>query len=728
MRDFVPFPPIGRHGVIGDRRTAALVAADGTMDWLCLPDYDDDPFFSCLLDARAGGWWRMGPDRPAFGRQRYVDGTAVLETSWRDETGTLELTDAMAWPDEERPEGHEPRRVLLRRLRCTSGEFACSVVLAPRDMLVPDVRFERVDAGLVVNIAGRRRPSACGIWSSRELQVDDGRARASASVRLRAGESLWMVLAADEAPARWSVRAAEEALTATARSWREWLSRFELPNEHAGPLARSLIVLHLLGYAPSGSMVAAPTLGLPERIGGPRNYDYRYAWIRDASLSVTGLSIMGDVDTAGRYLQWLSRLGSRTHAPLQVVYDVHGREKIQPHRWRGAEGYRDSTPITIGNRAYEQRQNGSLGYVAECMWTILDHGARWRPTYSRLMARLARHACEVWDEPDSGVWELKRHQQFVASKVMCWVVLDRAARIAARVGGFDANEVAGWRRTALDIHAAILQEGYDERGGSFVQRFGSRALDASVLLVSVTGFLPPDDARVLSTLDRIDEVLGLDGFIYRFEPETSEGEKPLPVGQYEGAFLPCTFWMATARARAGQIDRAQQVIERVQHAAGELGLFAEEIDPRAGEWLGNYPLLFSHVEHVRAIHALESARSATHARSTLVAGLGPGRIAQRRRAAREDVGHEQCEHECEQGEARTEGEAYRRFLDGDLHEDHRDENRLDERDAQRNREAEVTEVREAEHEACAREHEEHEQREQQGVRARLFHRTFPGTR
>lgn len=461
----------------------------------------------------------------------------------------------------------------------------------------------------MVHIVGRRRPGKLGVWSSHDLQVDDRRARATANVRLRAGESLWMVVAADEAPATWSAHAAEETLDATARCWREWLSRFDLASEHAGPLARSLLVLHLLGYAPSGSMVAAPTLGLPERIGGPRNYDYRYAWIRDASLSVTGLSIMGDTDTAGRYLEWLSHLDSRTDAPLQVVYDVHGRTKIDPHRWRGAEGYRECTPVTIGNRAYAQQQNGSLGYVAECMWSILEHGARWCPSYSRLLTRLARHACQVWDQPDSGIWELERHQQFVASKVMCWVVLDRAIRIAARVGGFDGREVDGWRRAATLMHAAILERGYDERAGAFVQRYGSRALDASVLLASVTGFVPPDDPRVISTLDRIDEVLGFDGFIYRFEPEASEGEKPLRIGQYEGAFLPCTFWMATARARAGQIDRAQYVIERAQRAAGELGLFAEEIDPRTGEWLGNHPLLFSHVEHVRAIHALESARS-----------------------------------------------------------------------------------------------------------------------
>ena len=357
-------------------------------------------------------------------------------------------------------------------------------------------------------------------------------------------------------------------------------------------------------------MVAAPTLGLPERLGGPRNYDYRYAWIRDASLSVSGLSLMGDTDTAKRYLEWLSKRSSRTEAPLQVVYGVHGRTKLSERRWRGARGYRDSQPVLLGNHAYKQCQVGSLGYVAECMWLALEHGIRWEREWTELLVRMARYACEAWDEPDSGIWELGRHQQFVASKVMCWVVLDRAIKVAERCGGLDGREVARWEAVAREVREAVLSRGYLQRASSFVQRYDHLSFDASSLLVPITGFLPADDPRVLSTLDRVDENLGFEDFVYRFVPEMSNGEEPLPVGQFEGAFIPCTLWMATARAAAGQIDRAEAILERVEGAAGELGLLAEEIDPRGGEWLGNYPLLFSHVEHVRAIVALERARHA----------------------------------------------------------------------------------------------------------------------
>jgi len=610
MRDLVPYPPIARHGVIGDRRTAALVASDGTIDWLCLRDYDDDPVFAALIDAERGGAWRMGPARSAFGRQRYVDDTAVLTTSWSDGRGALELTDAMPWPEDERPRHDEPRRVVLRRLSCTRGAVDCVVSIAPRDLLVPDLRFERDDGGLAVRLLGRRELRSLGIWSTLPLSVDRGHAQASAGFVLHAGETAWIVLAADEAPAEWSPQRAQDALDETLRTWRQWVGRFDVHGAHANAMRRSLLTTHLLAYGPSGAMVAAPTLGLPERLGGQRNYDYRYAWIRDASLSASSLSRLGDTDTAGRYLRWLSGLGSRTDSPLQVAYDVHGCTKIGQRRLRRARGYRGSSPVLVGNRAYAQRQIGSLGYVADCMLVALEHGARWRPEYSSLLRRMARHTCDDWREPDSGIWELERHQQFVASKVMCWVVLDRAVRIAERVIGFDPDEVEGWRATAREVRAAVLSRGYGRELGAFRGRCDHDGIDAASLLVPLVGFLPADDARVTSTLDRIEEVLGFEEFLYRFRPSKCVGEKPLPVGEFEGAFLPCTFWMITARAMRGEVDRAEAMLDRIEHAAGELGLLPEEIDPRSGDFLGNHPLLFSHVEHLRSLMAVEEARSA----------------------------------------------------------------------------------------------------------------------
>lgn len=607
VRSPVAYPPIGRHGAIGDRRTAALIASEGTIDWLCLPDYDDDPVFAALLDAHRGGFWRVGPAQVLSGRQRYVDGTAVLTTEWSTDQGTLELTDAMPWPDDHRAGSDEPRRVVLRRLQCTGGAIACVVQLAPRGLLVGDLRFERDDgAGLVVRMFGRHNLQSLGIWSTHALEVSaDGR-EASARFVLRAGETAWMVLAAEEDPSAWTVRRAEEALCETVRFWRRWVARFEGEHAHAAALRRSLLTTHLLAYAPTGAMVAAPTLGLPESIGGTRNYDYRYAWIRDASLSASSLSSVGDNETAERYVRWLSVLDSSTSSPLQVVYDVRGGTNISQHRLRRAAGYRGSQPVRVGNHAYDQRQLGSLGFLVDCMASGLDRGAVWHPEYSGLLRRIAEHTCRSWREADSGIWELQRHQQFVASKVMCWVVLDRAARIGQRIEGFHPADIARWSALAEEIRDAIQARGYGERLGAFRRRYDHDSVDASALLVPLMGFLPPDDPRVLSTLDRIEEILGVEGFVYRFRPDESEGEVAQPL---EGAFLPCSFWLATARAMAGQIDRAERLLERPETLSGELGLFAEEVDPRTGQFLGNYPLLFSHVEHIRAIVALQKARS-----------------------------------------------------------------------------------------------------------------------
>ncbi len=608
MRSAVPYPPIERHGAIGDRRTAALVASDGTINWLCLPDYDDDAVFAALVDARRGGFWRMGPSQTAFGRQRYADGTAVLTTTWSTNEGTLELTDAMPWPEDRRTRVNEPRRVVLRRLRCTGGAVDSMAQLAPRDMLARDLCVERDEGGLAVRMLGRRKPRWLGIWSTHALEVSADGTEASARFLLRAGEVAWMVLTAEERPAAWTSRKAEEALDETLRFWRRWIAHYEWDDTRAAPLQRSLLTTHLLAYAPTGAMVAAPTLGLPESIGGTRNYDYRYAWIRDASLSASSLSSVGDNETAEHYLRWLSGLKSSTDSPLQVVYDVRGQTKL-PQRPLQAAGYRGSKPVLAGNHAYIQRQLGSLGFVADCMASGLEGGAVWHPEYSVLLRCIADHTSRTWCGADSGIWELQRREQFVASKVMCWVVLDRAVRIARRVGGFEPFDVARWRTVAGQIRDVVQTRGYGESLGAFRRRYDHDSVDASALLVPLMGFLPSDDPRVRSTIDRIEEILGFEGFLYRFRPDERAGEGAQPLAQFEGAFLPCTFWLATARAMAGEIDRAEALLQGAEDMAGELGLFAEEVDPRSGQLLGNHPLLFSHVEHIRAVVALRRARS-----------------------------------------------------------------------------------------------------------------------
>ncbi len=612
MWSSVPYPPLERHGVIGDRRTAALVAADGTVDWLCLPDYDDDPVFSSVIDARRGGRWRAGPATSAYGRQRYIPNTAVLRTTWIGEEGTLELTDAMAWPGDSRPAPDRSKRVVLRHLHCAGGHALCAFDLLPRDILVPGLRLEQSGGEngrqLIVRLYGRHEAQSLGFWSSQPLAVGPDAASASARFSLRAGESAWMVLGLDESPSAWSEVRAARAMQDAVDYWRRWLARFEGDGGPSPAMARSLLTTHLLAYAPTGAMVAAPTLGLPERVGGNRNYDYRFAWIRDASLSAASLLLVGDAESAERYLRWLTGLGSRTEAPLQVAYDVHGKMDLSPRRLQRADGYRQSRPVCLGNRAYGQCQPGSLGYLADCFGIAAERGAPWDGSYSSLLRRSAQYVCRTWERADSGIWELERHQHFVTTKVMCWVVLDRAIRLGRELDAFGGADMCRWEQTACAIEREVQAHGYSADSGAFRQTYGRDGLDASTLLIPVMGFLPPRDPRVLSTLDRLEETLGFGGWLHRFKPDETEGEDPLPLGFFEGAFVPCTCWMATARAMARQLDRAEALLERLESAAGDLGLFPEEIDATTGSFRGNYPLLFSHVEHIRARAVLEGAR------------------------------------------------------------------------------------------------------------------------
>ncbi|HZU76331.1 MAG TPA: glycoside hydrolase family 15 protein, partial [Dehalococcoidia bacterium] len=428
-----------------------------------------------------------------------------------------------------------------------------------------------------------------------------------AELSLRHGDEAWAVLAWDESPAGWSAEAAREALAATARYWLGWQRRLSYAGPRSKRIEHSALIIHLLGYAPTGALVAAPTTSLPERIGGEHNYDYRYTWVRDASLSVAGLSLLGDKETATRYLDWLATLKSSSETPLQVAYHITGATDLHQRDRTDIDGYRGSLPVRIGNRAFNQIQLGSLGYLADCTLIHIEQGGEWKPAYWPMIRRIADYTAAHWREPDSGIWELPAREQYTSSKVMSWVVLDRAVKLAERTGNGDADELGRWRRERDAIHADVMHHGWSDRICSFVQRYGAEALDASLLLIPVMGFLPPDHPRVRQTMDRIEEQLTIDGLVYRFEPLETPVEHRLPLGAFEGAFLPCTFWLATAQAMAGRADKADAALRRAESLTQEVGLFAEEADARSDELLGNYPLLFSQVEYVRAVLAFRDA-------------------------------------------------------------------------------------------------------------------------
>jgi len=595
----IAYPAIERHGIIGDRRTAALVSADGTLDWLCLPDYDGDIVFGALLDWVKGGYWRLGPAMMTEGEQSYDGETTVLQTEWKLETGNLVLQDVMLWPEDQRAPEQEACRVIVRCLKCVRGSARCDFHLQPGFNLEeqPKVTFDRHSTGISV----QTNECALRLWCSGSLQDDAPALRGE--FELSEGQEIWAVLETGATGHGWSVEAARDAVEKNRVYWSEWLKRIhQVPRE----IRRSAMTVHLLSYAPEGSVVAAATTSLPERIGGEWNADYRLCWVRDTSLALGMLERLGDWKETERYLQWLRRQVSRFGLPLRVLYGIRGEKREPQRKLRQATGYRDSAPVRIGNHAYNQLQLGSFGFLADCIWLYLQEGGQWQDDYWTIVRRVADYALKHWTEPDNGIWELPERQHFVSSRVLSWVTLDRAVRIAGKVKlNFD---VSAWQAELSKIHEEVMERGWSEKLGAFRQRYEAENLDSALLLISVFEFLPADHPRVLATIERIEERLTVDGYTYRFDPREMPVLGNFPLGQLEAAFLPCTFWLATACAKAAQPKKAEAILQRVEQLAGGLGIFAEAVDPRTRSFMGNTPLLFSHVEYVRARMEVERVK------------------------------------------------------------------------------------------------------------------------
>ena len=587
----IAYPAIERHGVIGDRRTAALVSADGTLDWLCLPDYDGNIVFGALLDWGKGGFWRLGPAAMMQGEQSYDGETMILQTEFNADGNQLILQDAMIWPEDRRAPEQEPCRVVVRSMKCAKGRMRCEFDLRPGFNFEnpPRISFEEHSSGISIHI----NELTLRLWCN--FKLEQNASGLFGEMDLNEGEEVWAVLEFGATGHGWSVAAARDALEKNRNYWREWLK--QIHSNDAG-IRRSAMVVHTLTYAPEGSVVAAATTSVPERIGGNWCADYRLSWVRDASLSLGMLERLGDWEETERYLEWLLRQLSRFGLPLRVLYGIHGEKRERQKKISTATGYRDSAPVRVGNHAYNQFQPGSLGFLADCIWLYLETGGQWDEKYWKMVRRLADYVRKHWTKPDNGIWELAERQHFVSSRVLCWVALDRAVRIAKRVKpNFDVSE---WQSELPIIHEQVMERGWSDRLGAFRQRYEADNLDSATLLISVLEFLPPNHPRVLATIEKISEFLTVDGYTYRFDPREFPVLGNFPLGQMEAAFLPCTFWLATAYAKAGQVDKAQAILSRVERISGRLGLFAEAVDPRANCFMGNTPLLFSHVEYVRA--------------------------------------------------------------------------------------------------------------------------------
>ena len=589
------YRPIRDYAFIGDGHTAALVASDGSIDWYCCPRFDSPAVLCRLLDAHKGGWIRVGPSGEYATSRAYVENTNVLATTFTTGDGQLRLTDLM--PIQRRAESRssdniEPGHRILRLVEGLTGEVDLEVHFRPTfNYARSTTTLLPCRGGAIAHTAGESLTLACP--ARLEPDASGG---LSGRIRVTAGERFWIVLtyhaSSDVRSKMLQVRDADAELARTIEYWRGWSARCTYLGPYHELVRRSALTLKLLTFMPSGALVAAPTTSLPEEIGGARNWDYRYTWLRDSALVLSSLMAIGYHDEALAFFDWLQALSVNGRGDLKIMYRIdHGTdlpEQILDH----LEGYRKSRPVRIGNSANMQMQLDIYGAVMSAMYYCYEHMDPPTEPLWPILGHLADQAAARWREPDSGIWEIRdRPRHFLHSKLMCWVALDRAVRLAGP--GRILGDAGRWRRSRDEIREAILDEGYNEEIGAFTQAFGEPALDSSVLTIPLVGFLPPTDPRVRSTVDRIQERLTSDGLVYRYV--TDDG---LPGG--EATFALCSFWMVDNLALADRVDEARTLFDRLVGYANDVGLLSEQIMPATGELLGNFPQGFTHLALIRS--------------------------------------------------------------------------------------------------------------------------------
>ena len=604
------FPPIGDYGFLSDCETTALVAPDGAVEWLCLPRIDSPSVFGAILDRDAGTFQiaPAGVDVPSA--RRYIPGTLVLETSWWTPGGWLVVTDALLmgpWHHEtERskthrraPTDYDADHVLLRRVRCVNGEIQVRMDCRP----IFDYGRLHADWEYASDDYHEAIASAPGVERELRLTTDlnvgfEG-SQATARTLLKAGESRFVALSWSEHSAPRTIEEADQRLRWTAHHWQHWLDRGRFPDHPwRSYLQRSALTLKGLTFAPSGAVVAAATTSLPETPGGVRNWDYRYTWIRDTTFTLWALFALGFDWEAGDFFNFVADVAESEGAELQIMYGVDGERVLTEQVLEHLSGYETSRPVRIGNAAYEQKQHDVWGAVVASVALYTGSRHRVDDRLWRIVQTQVRHALEHWREPDQGLWEVRSEpQHFTSSKVACWMAADAGARIAAGRG--EEKLAAEWKRAAEEIRADVLEHAVDERG-VFVQHYDTKALDASVLLIPLLGFLPPSDPRVRNTVMTIAEELTEDDLVLRYRVDATEDGL---VGE-EGTFTICSFWLVSAFVAIGELHRARSLCEKLLSCASPLELYAEEIDARSGRHLGNFPQAFTHLALINAVLAV----------------------------------------------------------------------------------------------------------------------------
>jgi GH15 family glucan-1,4-alpha-glucosidase len=585
------YPPIADYGMIGDGRSIALVSRNGSIDWWCLPLYDGDPVFARLVDAKRGGYFYIRPTIPFRAERRYRGTSSILETEFTTEGGTIRVVDFMpALTEAEKKQLVLPFREIVRRVHGLAGEVPIEVVVRPRPRFghfIPEVRelFPRHFA-LVWD------PHALHLTSSHPLEIGIG--ALSTRVTLRAGERLDLAIAySAQAPANLPVLSTLDQFERwTEGFWRRWADVCTYQGPYREAVIRSALALKLLTYAPSGAIIAAPTTSLPEVIGGVRNWDYRFCWLRDAAFTIRALLSIGYHADAHAFADWLLHATHLTHPELRVVYNIYGEHRLPEHRYDDLEGYRGSRPVRTGNAAEGQFQLDVYGEVAAALALYHKTGGTFDRDGRALLRGIARAIIRRWREPDDGIWEVRSGRaQHVHSKVMAWVGLDNLIDLTRSVSlRLDVNELHATRDTIRDW---VLHHGYDPAIPSFVRTPGSNKLDAALLVIPLYGFLPASDPRLARTVDAIQRRLARGELVYRYLADDG-----LP-GR-EGAFVICSFWLVEALAHLGRLSEAHDLFARLLERRNDLGLLSEEIDPESGALLGNFPQAFSHIGLINA--------------------------------------------------------------------------------------------------------------------------------
>jgi GH15 family glucan-1,4-alpha-glucosidase len=599
-----PFTPIADYAFLSNCHTGALVAPDGSIDWLCVPSFDAPSVFGTLLDREAGSF-RIGPfgiNVPAA--RQYEAGTNTLMTTWHTTSGWIVVRDALTMgprrredeitPHTRPPADEDADHALVRTVRCIGGSVEVELVCEP----VFD--YGRTPAQWTLQGDGRHVADATGAGQTVRLQTDmalgiEGN-RVRARHNLRDGEELFCALSwAEELAAPADIAEANHRQEATIDYWRQWLDGARLP-DHAfrEPVQRSALAIKGLTYMPTGATVAALTTSLPETPGGERNWDYRYTWIRDSTFTLQALHWLNLDWEADEFMQFVADLEPNADGALQIMYGIDGRRDLTESTRDDLTGYAGARPVRVGNGAFNQRQNDVFGAALDSIFLHTRRSSRLPRVLWPVVQAQAACATKVWREPDQGIWEARgAPQHYVSSKLMCWIAMDRAAKLAEIRG--DPDSQATWRATADEIRHDILEHGVDERG-VLTQHYDTKALDASVLLAAMFGFLPGDDERLRATVLAIADELTEHGFVLRYKTdETDDG-----LSGKEGTFLICSFWLVSALAVVGEMQRARDLMERLLREASPLGLYAEEFDADTSRHLGNFPQAFSHLALIEA--------------------------------------------------------------------------------------------------------------------------------